>query len=99
MEDSRIPSIRILPVGVLAALLSSSCSYHNANLNFTQLAERNVYIASHPPLSADARSYGEVEVTRRFLYGWPCSMSASSTLDALRKAAFDRGANLVIDVE
>jgi hypothetical protein len=91
---------RLTELGLgLLALACVSCSYHNANVNFRQLENANVYIAVEPTLSENARSFGEVTATKRFLYGWPCSVAAQSAVKSLKKRAIDRGGNLLKDVE
>jgi hypothetical protein len=68
-------------------------------LDFRNLEQRGIYIAASPKLSPGARPFGEVEVTQRSFYFWPCSTTAEHALRELREASLERGRNLVSSVE
>ena len=92
------PLSRIAAISVLA-LTSSACSYHAANLNFRDLEQGGIYIAVNPTLPPGARPFGEVEITQRSFYFWPCRVTAEHALRELLQASLDRGGNLVRNVE
>jgi hypothetical protein len=81
------------------ALTGAACSYHNAKLNFRDLEQDGIYIATSPNLSPGARPYGQVEITQRSFYFWPCTMTAEHAVRELRQASIERGGNLVRNVE
>lgn len=90
------PSLALV---LVAAVTTSACSYHNARLDFRQLEQSGVYIAADPNLDEDARSFGEVEINKRFFYFASCSYVADAAVRRLQEEAIRRGGNLVADVE
>ena len=83
---------------MLLALACSSCTYRTANVNFRALEQSGIYIAHKPTVSGTAKSFGEVEVTRRSFYFSSCSNTAAAAIQDLKKAAFERGGNILTNV-
>ena len=90
---------RSLAVTIVVALTSSACSYHNAHLNFHDLERSGVFVASAPALSADARSFGQIEINQRWFYFLSCSDVAERAVRRLHGEAVARGGNILTKVQ
>jgi hypothetical protein len=90
---------RSLALALVVTTVASGCTYHNARLDFRQLEQSGVYIAANPDLPSEARSFGEVEINKRFFYFASCSYVAGAAVRRLQQEAVRRGGNLVSDVE
>ena len=89
---------RPVVVTTALALISSACSYHNARLNFRELEQSGVFVATAPVLSTEARLFGKIEVNQRGFYFASCSQLASAAVSRLRSEAIARGGNVVREV-
>ncbi|MCL4683991.1 hypothetical protein KJ059_04470 [Myxococcota bacterium] len=96
MHQARSGSLALVLVVTVTA---SACTYHNARLDFRQLEQSGVYIAADPDLDEEARSFGEVEINKRFFYFASCSSVAGAAVLRLQEEASRRGGNLVSGVE
>jgi len=86
-------------VAAFLIVMSSACSYHNAQVDFRALEKSGVFISGAPDLPEAVRSFGNLDVNERAFYFSSCSQTARAAINRLLQEARARGGTVVTNVQ